>query len=124
MAYRKEDDSFRRNFIDWHLGNLVYVDHFGKNDIEETSIRHKDGRMCRYHMRYTTGWGSFGDRRPKLQTLVIDKVAIQKDILEGKLRSIDIADGDREEIQHELDLVRNRWGCGGESAELTQSRGR
>ena len=54
-------------------------------------------------------WGSFGDRRVKLSTLAISRVAIRKDILEGKLRSLDITNGDRSEIQHELDLIRNRW---------------
>ena len=53
--------------------------------------------------------GSFGDRRAELPNLAVDKIAIQKDILEGNLGSNDIADGDREEIQHELDLVRNQW---------------
>ena len=40
-----------------------------------------------------------------LSTLAIDRVSIQKDILEGKFGIIDITDGDREEIQHELDLI-------------------
>ena len=105
------------------LGNLEYVDHFGQNDSDDTFVCQKDGRICRYHMRYTRGWGSFGDHWANLPTLAIDKEAIQKDILEGKLRIVDITNGDRAEIHHGLDLIRNRWGCGG-GAELTQSRDR
>ena len=40
---------------------------------------------------------------------MIDKVAIQKDILYGKLAGIEISNEDREEIQQELDFVKNDW---------------
>ena len=113
IGYRKSDDALRKNWAEWDLGNQVYVDPFGWNDSEDAFVRQKHGIMCRYHMGYTRGWESFGDRRAKLSTIAIDKVAIQNDILEGQLGIIDITDGDREEIQHELDLVRNRWGSEG-----------
>ena len=111
MEYREKDGAFRNNLIAWDLGNLVYVCHFGQIDSEETLMRQNSRRMCRYHMRYTRGWEAFGDRRAKLETLLIDKVVIQKEILEGRFRNIEIPNQDRE-IQHGLDLVRNRWGCG------------
>ena len=109
MGYRKKDDACRNNLIEWDLRNLVYVDHFGKNDSVDTCALQKGGRMCRYHMRYARGWGSFGHLWAKLSTLAIDKVSVQNDILEGQLGIIDIADGDSEDIQHELDVIRNRW---------------
>ena len=111
-GYREKDDALRNNLAEWDLSNLAYVDHFGQTDTEETSMCQKDGRMRRCHMRRARGCGPFGDRRGNLPTLAIDKVAIQKDILEGELVSIDITDGDRGEVQHELDLIRNRWGSG------------
>ena len=40
----------------------------------------------------------------------LDTVAIQKDILEARLGSIGIPNEDREEIQQELDLIKNRLG--------------
>ena len=118
MEYRLKDDALRINLVDGDLSNLVYVDPIGKNDSEDTSMRQKDGRMCRYLMRYTRGWTSFGDRRAKLSTLAIYNVAIQKDILEEQLRGIDITNGDREEIQHELDLVKNRRGSAINKSEI------
>ena len=65
------------------LGNLEYVDHFGQNDIAMTFLCQKSQRMCRYHMRYTRGWGPSGDRSVNLPTVFIGKVVIQKDIVEG-----------------------------------------
>ena len=69
-------------------------------------------------MRYTRGWKSFGDRRAKFSTLAISEVSIQKDSLEGLLRSIEITDGDREGIQHELHLAGNRWGIEGNKSGI------
>ena len=61
-----------------------------------------------YAIHETTG--PFGDRRTRLSNLAIDKSSIQKDILEGELGIIDITNGDRGEIKHESDLIRNQWG--------------
>ena len=124
MEYRKIEDDLRGNLIEGIWGNLVYVDHFWQNDSDVTFVFQKGGRICRYHMRYARWCDSFGDRRAKLATLAICKIAIQKDILEGQLVSIDIADADRDEIRHELDFVRNRWGSERKRAELAQSRDR
>ena len=55
MDYRKRGDALRGNLIGEDLGHLVYVDHFGQNDSEETSMCQKVGCMCRYHMRYARG---------------------------------------------------------------------
>ena len=71
MDYRWKDDALHGNLADGDLGYLAYVDHFGQNGREETSMCQKDGCMCRHHMRYTGGLGSFGDRRAKLSTLAI-----------------------------------------------------
>ena len=68
MEYRGKDDALRGNFTEGDLGSLLYVDHMGQNDIAETSMRQKDGRICRYHTRYTRGWESFVDLRAKLST--------------------------------------------------------
>ena len=66
--------------------------------------------MCRKHMRHTRGCESSADRREKIPTLFVDKVAIQKDILAGKLGILDIHNEGREEIPQELDSAKNRWG--------------
>ena len=96
--------------IDGDLSNLVYVDHFGGNDIEETSMCREALCICRYHMRYTRGWGAFGDLLAKLPTLSIDGVAIQKETLAWKSMDIEFRNEDREGLQQELDLSNNRWG--------------
>ena len=108
MGYRKKGDSSRNDLVEGDLSNLVYVDHIGQNDIEETSMCREGGFACRYRMRYTGGLGSFGDRRARIPTLSIDNVPVQMDILEWQLGIIVITTGDRSEIQHELDF-RNRW---------------
>ena len=90
----------------------MYVDRYGQNDSEVTLLRQKSPFARRYHMRCTRGWDPSEDRRLKPPTLLNDTVAIQKDILQGKFRSIDTPNEDREEIQQELDLASNRWGSG------------
>ena len=62
LDYRGKDDDLRNNVIEWYMRNLVYVDLFGQNDIEETLMCQKARCMCRYHMRYARGWAPFGDR--------------------------------------------------------------
>ena len=113
LGYREKCDALRGNLMEEDLRNLAYVDRYGKNDIEMTFLYQKSQRMRRYHMRYTRGWESSEDHRVKLSTLFIDKAAIQKDTLGGKLRSIDITNEDREEIQQELDLIESRLGSDG-----------
>ena len=108
-GYQKKTDALRINLSERDLSNVVYVDHYVKNDSEMTFLGRQSQFMRRYRMRYTRGWESSGGRWVKLSTLFIEKVAIQKDILEGKLGSIDIPNEDREEIRQELDLVENRW---------------
>ena len=95
-AYRKKGDELRNNLAEWDLGDLLYVGEFGQCDSEDTFVRREDGCVCRYHMRCARGLKPFGDRRSKLPTLAIDRVSIQKDILDGQLWIVDIADGDRE----------------------------
>ena len=42
MEYREKDDAFRNNLIEWDLRSLVYVDHCGENDGEDTCVRKTD----------------------------------------------------------------------------------
>ena len=86
-GYQRKDDTLRGNLVDGDLGNLVYLAHYGQNDREMTLMGQKSQCICRYHMRYTRGWASSEDRWVKIPTLLIDKVAIQGDILEGSWES-------------------------------------
>ena len=98
--------------VEEDLGNLAYVDRYGRNGSEATFLCQKSQCVRRYHMRYTRGWESPEDRLVKLPTLFIDRVAIRGDIIERKLGIVDISNGDREEVQKELDMIKNRWGSG------------
>ena len=110
IEYREGEDALRGNVIEGDLRILVYVDGFRQNDIEWTSMCRKVLCKSRYRMRYARGCGPFGDLCAILSDLLIDKVSIQKEILAGKLRSIESPNGDREEIQQKLDFAKNRWG--------------
>ena len=63
-------------------------------------------------------WRSLGD----LSTLLIDKVAVQKQILEGELGIIGIRNEDRVEIRQELDLIKNRRGRERNKSGIGQSK--
>ena len=61
-------------------------------------------------MGYTRGWERRGDQRAPLAALLVDKVAIQKDILKTPLGKSDITEEVRQETQQELSLTDRRWG--------------
>ena len=98
MGYQKKDDALWNSLAEENSSNLAYVDHYGQTDSEVAFLRQKSQCLRRYHMRYASGCESSGDRRVKLPTLLIGKLAIQRDILEGHLGRIDTPNGDREGI--------------------------
>ena len=63
---------------------------------------------CSYHMRYTRGYEKSGGDWAPLSALYVGKVAIQKDILEKQPEGKDLSEGEREEIQIELEIINKR----------------
>ena len=47
MDYQKKDDALWNNLIVEDLSNLAYVDRYGQNDSEMTSMCQKSQCMCR-----------------------------------------------------------------------------
>ena len=113
LEHEKTDEIMRNDLIERDLNRLVYVGSIGSSDCPMGIMCGEMDCACRYHMRYTRGYGRGGGDWAPLEALFADKVEIQRDILDKQLVEENVSEGEKRQIQIELGIINKRWGSDG-----------